>query len=387
MPIAKKQTLQQSQLTGESSSVAGFFDWKEPTTVPTNGGKYDVVFTPTDTKNYTKVTTPSDQKVAVTVSDKMLITFGNIVNGTLKVKDADGYEYQSGTEIKTGKVLTITATPNESFELETLTLNGNTITNGSTYKVKDESIALSATFKLKKANPASVVITLPENGKGYKLSANGAKRVDFNANYTFSVSTLAADSKKLVVSAGGETLKANTDGSYTVKGDKDKSVVVALNTPTKIKVAVEQSTKNSKGFTLGKVEVDGLANDSTCYYNDVVTLAAYPESGVTFAGWSDVPSNKEKLRTITVVSTMTIKPIFTGIPTGIENIEGVRIYPVEGYIFVGCNGEARVTVISMNGQAKQIVISGDTRIPVETGVYGIIFENGIEVIRTKVIVR
>lgn len=116
-----------------------------------------------------------------------------------------------------------------------------------------------------------------------------------------------------------------------------------LSTSTKLKVSVERVTKNAKGYVMGKVKVEGLATtDSTCYYGDEVTIIAFPESGVTFGGWTSF-TGADKLATFTVKEPMIIKSKFTGIPTGIETIQDTRIYGWEGHIFIGCDGEAKVT--------------------------------------------
>lgn len=99
-----------------------------------------------------------------------------------------------------------------------------------------------------------------------------------------------------------------------------------LSTSTKLKVSVERVTKNAKGYVMGKVKVEGLATtDSTCYYGDEVTIIAFPESGVTFGGWTSF-TGADKLATFTVKEPMIIKSKFTGIPTGIETIQDTRIY-------------------------------------------------------------
>ena len=112
-----------------------------------------------------------------------------------------------------------------------------------------------------------------------------------------------------------------------------------------------------------------------------------PESGVTFGGWSDDRLARDQLRTITITRAMQIQPIFNGTPTGIESIEAAQVIGSEGCIIIRGVADARVTIVSMDGRAQQQTISGDTRISVGAGIYGVVLEQGNEVKREKVIVR
>ena len=139
---------------------------------------------------------------------------------------------------------------------------------------------------------------------------------------------------------------------------------------------------------MGHVDVEGLFSDSTCYYNTTIRLAAYPESGVEFMNWSDVTSNTQLIRELTITKELTIKPVFSGTPTGIEDIMAASIATGKGCVWVRGIANADVTIVSMAGrvQARQR-ISGDTRIDVPAGIYVILLESGSDVKRAKVIVK
>ena len=144
---------------------------------------------------------------------------------------------------------------------------------------------------------------------------------------------------------------------------------------------------------MGHVDVDVVDfgtyyPDSTCYYNTKLRLAAYPESGVEFKNWSDVTSNTDLIREITVTDNVTIKPVFEGTPTGIEDIMAASIATGKGCVWVRGIANADVTIVSMAGrvQARQR-ISGDTRINVPAGIYVVVLESGSDVKRAKVIVK
>ena len=475
-PIGKGQTLANAALVAGSANVSGTFDWLEAdkSKRPEDGQKFEARFIPNNS-NYKTVITPNgtegnqlDKRIEITVSDMQLVTFSP-KNGTLRVVDSYGNLYQSGDPITAGTVLTITATPENGYELQSLTVNGTTY-SGS-YTVGSESVVIDAQFvqhivkniityapvngtitvvdlngksypsgsavekgvqlvitakpatgyqfksltvdgiaassntvtvifgetsmsvaaEFTQAAAASAILTFPTEasveGRGFRLATYGVQTATFNSEVSFKVYTLSADASRVVVKAGSTTLTPDELGNYRVKADADKVISVTLTKPTKIPVEVEEETKNAKGYVLGRVLVDGLAYDKTCYYGDKITLVAMPESGVTFGGWSDDRLAKDQLRTIEITRAMQIQPIFNGTPTGIESIEAAQVIGSEGCIIIRGVADARVTIVSMDGRAQQQTISGDTRISVGAGIYGVVLEQGNEVKREKVIVR
>ena len=115
-------------------------------------------------------------------------------------------------------------------------------------------------------------------------------------------------------------------------------------------------------------------------------MTATPAAGCRFVGWEGRTETSSVIDVVITETSYKFKAIFAGSPTGAEVIEGVDIYGSNGEIVVKCDGAARITIVSMNGQSKQQEISGDTRIPVGAGIYGIVFEQGNNVMRTKVAV-
>lgn len=401
--IGRGQKLNASVFSGGSADVTGTFSWENGSISPADGERYTIVFTPSDEYigNYNvKKFTANQQKDAlpagtydglkISVSDKPVLAILPTVNGEIVVKDKNGVQYHAGNEIDEGTVLQITTTPNDGFELGSLTVNG--ATNSGSFTVAKTSIEVAATFKLKSSYDPNTqyTVTLPaaDAVKGVVIGKSGVNAVAKGGSFAFTLSTLAVDSANVVVKVDGIELKA-VNGTYTINPvDANKTVTVALATPTKIKVSVPREVKNANGYVMGKVEVEGLAADSTCYYGDEVTIVAFPESGVTFGGWSGAITSKEKLATFTVTEAMKIAPVFSGIPTGIEDLKiATTIRGEQGSIFFSCNGEAKVIIISMDGRTKVVEVSGETRIPMSTGVYGVVLEQGSQVIKQKVIVR
>lgn len=72
-----------------------------------------------------------------------------VENGTITVKKADGTEVTPGTDaIAFGDVLTITATPDDGYRLDSLTVNGEPFTSGDTITAMDD-IAIEAAFRVR----------------------------------------------------------------------------------------------------------------------------------------------------------------------------------------------------------------------------------------------
>ena len=68
-------------------------------------------------------------------------------------------------------------------------------------------------------------------------------------------------------------------------------------------------------------------------------------------------------------------------------VESAEVIGGDDCIIIRGVADARVTIVSMDGRAQQQTISGDTRISVGAGIYGVVLEQGNEVKREKVIVR
>ena len=401
--IPQGQTLEQSNLIDGlaknlvngnpgDKTVAGTFKWADDVinTTPEDGKQYDVVFVP-DNDSYAE----SSVKVKVTVSDKNLITIKNpgAQVGSIVVTDAEtGKQYFGEEEITPGTKLRIQVTPTEDFKLEYVTVNGETFAQSDfIYTVTNSSVAISAEFSVIEPDPefdpdTQYLVTVTTTGPGFVVEAEGENAVKRDDNFSFTVKALAADMSKIIVKTSrGETLTPK-NGVYTIeKVTENMRVDVSLPNPTEIKVEIPAEYENEGGYKIGSVQVEGSA-DGKYYYGDVITVIAIPVDGTDFEKWSD--GSKEQVHEITLYKDTSLKASFSGVPTGIEDIESAAITTGHGFIMVKNVAKAKVTVVSISGRLQaQEEVSGDTRIDVPQGVYVVVLESGSDVKRVKVIVK
>ena len=385
------QPLYYSGLTG-SADIAGYYGWGVNTNqeVTESNKTFPVVFYPNN-DNYKSLTLEST--VTVPVTDEAILVYWSDGNGYLTVKDAGGRQYYSGDAVPENTVLTFTATPYDKFEFESLTIDGQSKSNGATYTFGKGSIEANCTFKPKSTTvivpEGQYEIDLPDAVRGAMISYVGDPIVDRGDDFSFMVTTLAADADKLKVTANGLTLKRAANGSYTISDVTEKQTVRISfsSTPTEVKVDIPLVYHEEGHATQGEVSIiNNTSGDGKYFYGDELTLIAFPESGVTFEGWSD--KSKQQVRELTLTGNVSLRALFSGSPTGIEDIEAARIVAGDGYIQIKNVASANVTVVSMAGRIQtQQRISGDAQIRVPAGIYVVLLESGQDVKRTKVIVR
>lgn len=396
-PISNGQTLEYASLEGGASPmVAGYFEFVNKTDKPKDGDKCAVHFVPFDETNYEIVETketPTDQRVVVTVIDQPLLTISAPKYGAVKVVDAEtGVEYRSGDPIAEGSKLTITATPYDHFEFSKFIVNGTTLTtNPAAFTVGSTVVEISAEFnyiKDSEIDPDSrYTVNVTKVLRGAVIDKPGANSVKRGESFSFSVATLAADASKVVVKVDGVTIKP-VSGKYTITDiTENKEVSVTLANPTPIKVTVPTEYKNEGGYLMGRVKISG-PSDGKYYYNDQITLVAFPESNVHFDGWTGDLTGLTQIKEVVLTKDLTAGAKFSGTPTGIEDIMAASITTGKGCVWVRGIANADVTIVSIAGRVQaQERISGDTRIDVPAGIYVVVLESGSDVKRVKVIVK
>lgn len=348
-------------------------------------GKYTIKSVQADT--HVKISLPNPTSLKVTVPAEYKDKDGNLI-GTVSWTGGS-------TNCYYGETVQLTATPEAGVEFK----GWKGLDFTSTSKVVNFPVYRNMEIEAVFEGEAVVVdpdkectVKLPTMGtvNGVSLNKDGVQIVEKGGKFEFEVLTYKDDKDKLVVKANGVVLKPGEDGkTYTLPEVKENTTIeISLPNPTRLKVRVPGEIKNDKGYLLGRVEVYGLNSDSTCLYNEMIQLVAYPETGVKFSHWSDDKTKTASFRELYVLDNMEIKAVFEGTPTGIEDIMAASIATGKGCVWVRGIANADVTIVSMAGrvQARQR-ISGDTRINVPAGIYVILLESGSDVKRAKVIVK
>lgn len=396
--INKDTQLRYAYLSG-ATEVAGYYTYNVPNVLITlsESGSFPVKFVPYNT-NYNEYEFKTN--VDVYVTDRALLSCSTSGYGTIEIKDKAGNTYGYGSEILAGTELTVTATPFTNCELVSITKDGSSMSNPFTFVFGDKTVYIDATFKVKEVevevpgdpvidDDSQYTITLPTSLVGAKLSKTGVYSVKRGGSFSFSVATLAADASKVVVKIGNVTIKPSSSGVYTLSDiTSNYTVSVSLPNPTEIKLTVPTEYKNAGGYLMGRVQVQGPRSSAKFYYNDEVTLIAFPESGVKFAGWTGDVSGLTQVKEIVLTKDLSVKATFSGTPTGIEDIMAASIATGKGCVWVRGIANADVTIVSIAGRVQaQERISGDTRIDVPAGIYVVVLESGSDVKRVKVIVK
>lgn len=397
------------KVTFRSTSVLGVgFEYVTNPTTVTTGGSYSFRLTahPSDlsrikvsdgTNVYTNTNgsfTISNINSDITLTVSLDNPTPYTVQLTREYKEGDdviGTATYTGTPYH-GATLRFVATPKTGYKFTGWT--GITSTLATADVVVKSDLVVTAKFEAEDGtidpNTECIVRTpYDEDVAGIHINKQGINVVKIGSDFEFTVDAYEDDLKNVKVTVDGAELKPTSENKYVIsKVKKNTEVKVTLANPTRIKVVVEKETKNAKGYVMGHVDVEGLFSDSTCYYNTTIRLAAYPESGVEFMNWSDVTSNTQLIRELTITKELTIKPVFSGTPTGIEDIMAASITTGRGYVWVRGIANADVTIVSISGrvQARQR-ISGDTQINVPAGIYVVVLESGSDVKRAKVIVK
>ena len=406
--IGKGQSLGTANLRGGSADVPGEFTWSEPSrTDLVSGHYYDITFTPADQKNYKTVSTGKEEYqdvegVTITVSEFPILAIDEVQNGYFAVTSEDGKStYYDGNQIPDGTKVKITAVPNQYFEVETLSINEcgtiKSISSGATYTFNGKSIQVTGSFKVIKEEPeepeidpnSQYAVTVTKSLRGAVINKPGVNAVKKDQPFSFTVTTLPADASKIKVTAGGSVITPSSTGVYTIeKVTSNMTVDVSFtSTPTALTIDVPREYKNKGGYLVGRVQVEG-PSDGKCYYNDEITLVAFPESGVKFTRWTGDKISSEQVLTVVLTGNLKMEANFSGTPTGIEDIMAASIATGKGCVWVRGIANADVTIVSIAGrvQARQR-ISGDTRIDVPAGIYVVVLESGSDVKRVKVIVK
>lgn len=372
-----------AQFIGGAADVEGTFHFIEEDKIgiPETGDEYEVKFVPKDSNNYKEKL--STTKVKIVVTDQRTLFISDVANGSIKVTDQNGNELKD-EQILDSKItaIKVTAKPDNGYVLGSLTVNNSSISSGSSYTLGSENVVVSATF-IKQHT-----ITLGAAPKGVKIASKPSSNiVNDGGSYTFTLNHVSGDKPSVT---GASNISVSTNGSTTtVRVTNIKAsatLTIALVHPTAIKITTKP-TLSKAGKPMGTIRVSGVNSSNECYYGDKITVTATANPGVEFSGWEDMTSTENPYEFEATNATYTFQAKYHGTLTGIESVDELKYYGGDGYIFVNCPAQGTLTIISMNGRAQKMSVSGQTRVTVPAGVYGIVLTSGSEVVRDKVVVR
>ena len=221
----------------------------------------------------------------------------------------------NGAILLAGDSLVITFGMSTGYTLTTHTVNGNTFTSGNTYSVSGNVTVKSA------ATLATYTLTI-DQGVGTSISVKkGSDTLTNNATIYYGDSLTISITANTGYSLTTNTVNGNnfTSGTYTVTG----ATVVAA-TASVLSYEITIPTVDNCSFSvlrtsspLQGANTGALANNSTIYYNDIISITAETSPGyglsaltvnnVPFENGGSITVNDNITISATVIVTTTYK--------------------------------------------------------------------------------
>ena len=182
------------------------------------------------------------------------VTWAEPENGTLTVTTDTG-TLQSGATVEAGTSITVTATPDEGYELETLTVGGKTFTSGESYVV-EANTEIVATFAEVPPTMYTVSWTEPENGTLTVTTDTGTLQsgATVEAGTSITVTATPDEGYELeTLTVGGKTFTSGE--SYVVEANTEIVATFAEVPPTMYTVSwkadnCDITVKTAEGTTV-----------------------------------------------------------------------------------------------------------------------------------------
>ena len=184
-----------------------------------------------ESDNYTQEKIEGQPTIPIASLQDYMITFDTPEHGQLNVTAPSVNPIQSGNKVQGGTVLTITATPENNYKLDKLTVNEHPFTSGNTLTVS-ENIIISATFSKipdpqpepdpepTPVPPVYHLVTLPQIEGATTDPVAGQYEVEAWSSFRFYL-TLDKEydqSSPIVTTDRGETITPrSSDGAYIIK--------------------------------------------------------------------------------------------------------------------------------------------------------------------------
>ena len=248
------------------------------------------------------------------------VTWAEPENGTLTVT-ADTGTLQSGATVEAGTSITVTATPDEGYELETLTVGGKTFTSGESYVV-EANTEIVATFAEIPPTMYTVSWTEPENGTLTVTTDTGTLQsgATVEAGTSITVTATPDEGYELeTLTVGGKTFTSGE--SYVVEANTEIEATFAEVPPTMYTVSW---TADNCDITVKTAEGTTVENGDEVAEGTELTITATAADGYELESLTVNGDDFENGATWTVAGDVTIVATVRG--TGIDEAMADGIY-------------------------------------------------------------
>ena len=248
------------------------------------------------------------------------VTWAEPENGTLTVTTDTG-TLQSGATVEAGTSITVTATPDEGYELETLTVGGKTFTSGESYVV-EANTEIVATFAEVPPTMYTVSWTEPENGTLTVTTDTGTLQsgATVEAGTSITVTATPDEGYELeTLTVGGEAFTSGE--SYVVEANTEIEATFAEVPPTMYTVSWKADNCD---ITVKTAEGTTVENGDEVAEGTELTITATAADGYELESLTVNDEAFENGATWTVAGDVTIVATVRG--TGIDEAVAEGIY-------------------------------------------------------------
>ena len=248
------------------------------------------------------------------------VTWEEPENGTLTVT-ADTGTLESGATVEAGTSITVTATPDEGYELETLTVGGKTFTSGESYVV-EANTEIVATFAEVPPTMYTVSWAEPENGTLTVTTDTGTLQsgATVEAGTSITVTATPDEGYELeILTVGGKTFTSGE--SYVVEANTEIVATFAEIPPTMYTVSW---TADNCDITVETTDGTTVENGGEVAEGTELTITATAADGYELESLTVNGDNFENGTTWTVAGDVTIVATVRG--TGIDEAVAEGIY-------------------------------------------------------------
>lgn len=266
-----------------------------------------------------------------------------VENGTLSVMSGETALNAGENQVEAGTELTITATPNKNYFVESLTVNDAPVENGGTYVVNEDA-TIAVSFAEIEMHNVSVAI---DESVDYQIAMNGEPVEDLTSivagsELTLTINALPQGKKLVSVTLGDEPLEANEDGTYTFTVTDDATLTVTLADIAYYTVTLPETVENG---TLSVMNGDVALNpgeNTQIEEGTTLTITATPNSGYEILSLlingeekiDEVADNTYTIASldgdVTVEAAFSEKVLYWQITCMVEGNGTVTIYDEEG---------------------------------------------------------